>query len=114
MFLRHVIFYCCRRRQVDDAEEFRCLTSALNILGVTDEEQEGLWRLLSALLHLGNIRFVENDTKCDSHGQGLLLSCPLVEVEEIARMMGLPSDRLVSSMRKKVSSEVKYLRCEVR
>lgn len=94
---------------MDDAEEFRCLTTALNILGVTNEEQEGLWRLLSALLHLGNILFVENDAEGGSHGPGLLLYCPLVEVEEIARMMGLPSDRLVSTMRKKVSCGVECL-----
>ena len=99
--------------QVDDAEEFRSLTTALFTLGVTNTEQEGLWRLLSALLHLGNIRFIETEAPAggtgDSQGPGLRLESPLVEVEEVARMAGLPADRLVSSMRKKVRfTVVKY------
>ncbi|CAM9745824.1 unnamed protein product [Ascophyllum nodosum] len=93
--------------EVDDAEEFRSLTTALFTLGVTNTEQEGLWRLLSALLHLGNIRFIETEAPAggtgDSQGPGLRLESPLVEVEEVARMAGLPADRLVSSMRKKVA-----------
>lgn len=89
---------------MDDAEEFHCLISALSTLGVTDEEQGGLWRLLAALLHLGNIRFVDDEEGSGGGGAGgLRLESPLVELEEVAGMAGLPADRLVSSMRKKVA-----------
>ncbi|CAM9904042.1 unnamed protein product, partial [Ectocarpus sp. 13 AM-2016] len=96
---------------VDDAEEFHCLASALSTLGVTSEEQEGLWRLLAALLHLGNIIFWETDGDGgdggndggDEGGSGLRLESPLLALEDVARMAGLPADRLVSSMRKKVA-----------
>ncbi|CAN0056588.1 unnamed protein product, partial [Ectocarpus fasciculatus] len=92
---------------VDDAEEFHCLASALSTLGVTAEEQEGLWRLLAALLHLGNIIFWESDGDGDNDGgegaSGLRLESPLLALEEVASMTGLPADRLVSSMRKKVA-----------
>lgn len=90
---------------MDDAEEFHGLASALSTLGVSDEEQEGLWRLLSALLHLGNIRFLDDEGGHESAGHGpqlLRLESPLVEVEEVAKMAGLPADRLTSSLRKKV------------
>ncbi|CAN0314040.1 unnamed protein product, partial [Laminaria digitata] len=88
--------------EVDDAEEFHGLAAALSTLNVTGEEQEGLWRLLSALLHLGNIRFLDDDGGHAGHGPQLLrLESPLVEVEEVARMAGLPADRLTSSLRKK-------------
>lgn len=90
---------------MDDAEEFHGLASALSTLGVTGEEQKGLWRLLSALLHLGNIRFLDDEGGHESRGHGPQLLClesPLVEVEEVARMAGLPADRLTSSLRKKV------------
>lgn len=92
-------------QKVDDAEEFHCLTSALSTLGVTGEEQGGLWRLLAALLHLGNIRFVEEDEGSGGDGgNGVLrLESPLVELEEVASMAGLPANRLMSSMRKKVA-----------
>ena len=88
-------------RQVDDAEEFYGLASALSTLGVTGDEQDGLWRLLAALLHLGNIRFTDNDEQ--DGGPGLRLDSPLVPLEEVAAMAGLPADRLASSMRKKVA-----------
>ena len=91
--------------QVDDAEEFHGLAAALSTLNVTGEDQEGLWRLLSALLHLGNIRFLDDEGGHGSMGHGpqlLRLESPLVEVEEVARMAGLPADRLMSSLRKKV------------
>lgn len=88
--------------QVDDAEEFHGLAAALSTLNVTDEDQEGLWRLLSALLHLGNIRFSDGHESVGHGPQLLRLESPLVEVEEVAKMAGLPADRLKSSLRKKV------------
>lgn len=95
---------------MDDAEEFHCLASALSTLGVTEQEQEGLWRLLAALLHLGNIIFWESDDDSgdvdndDGNGaSGLRLESPLLGLEDVARLAGLPADRLVSSMRKKVA-----------
>lgn len=104
-FLFHFIFAFAFVK-VDDAEEFRALAAALTTLGVTDEEQEGLWRLLSALLHIGNIQFVEGEEdgarESGGGGGGLRLESPLVEVESVAKMAGLPATRLVSSMRKKV------------
>lgn len=90
---------------MDDVEEFHGLAAALSTLNVTGEQQEGLWRLLSALLHLGNIRFLDDEGGHESAGHGpqlLRLESPLVEVEEVARMTGLPADRLTSSLRKKV------------
>lgn len=89
---------------MDDAEEFHGLASALSTLGVTADEQEGLWRLLAALLHLGNIRFSDNDDYGAPEGApGLRLESPLVPLEEVAAMTGLPANRLASSMRKKVA-----------
>lgn len=87
---------------MDDAEEFHGLASALSTLGVTAGEQEGLWRLLAAMLHLGNIRFSDNDGQ-EGAAPGLRLDSPLVPLEEVAAMAGLPADRLASSMRKKVA-----------
>ncbi|CAN0367626.1 unnamed protein product, partial [Scytosiphon promiscuus] len=90
---------------VDDAEEFHGLASALSTLGVTGDEQEGLWRLLAVLLHLGNIRFLEEsgDYRGGGGGGGLRLESPLLSLEDVAGMAGLPADRLASTMRKKVA-----------
>ncbi|CAN0297892.1 unnamed protein product, partial [Hapterophycus canaliculatus] len=86
--------------------EFHGLASALSTLGVTTEEQEGLWRLLAALLHLGNIRFLEEGSDSRGGGEGgaaLQLDSPLLSLEDVAGMAGLPADRLASTMRKKVA-----------
>lgn len=90
------------------------MAAALSTLGVTAEEQEGLWRLLSALLHLGNIIFWDDDGHGEGDtGSGLRLESPLVSVEEVAQMAGLPAHRLVSSMRKKVGTRVTGVRLTI-
>lgn len=86
---------------MDDAEEFRGLAAALTILGVTQQEQEGLWRLLAALLHIGNIQFIDADGD-EARAAGPHLVSPLIDLEKIAKMTGLPASRLMTSMRKKV------------
>lgn len=40
---------------VDDAKEFLDTRKSLSTIGVTDETQSEIWKLLAALLHLGNV-----------------------------------------------------------
>ena len=40
---------------VDDAREFQELTKALNTIGIGNDVQSELWKILAALLHLGNV-----------------------------------------------------------
>jgi myosin-5 len=42
---------------VNDAEDFAKVKSALEVLGVTEEERDEYFSLISAILHLGNIKF---------------------------------------------------------
>ncbi|TGZ81077.1 putative class V myosin [Ascodesmis nigricans] len=41
---------------VNDAEEFRVTRESLSTIGVSEETQSDIWRLLAALLHLGNVQ----------------------------------------------------------
>ncbi|XP_061840189.1 unconventional myosin-XV [Nerophis lumbriciformis] len=47
----------CTIEEKDDAEDFRRLLNAMDILRFTPEEQKGIYRLLSSILHLGNVYF---------------------------------------------------------
>ena len=41
----------------DDAVEFANIRSAMKVLTYTDEEIQDLFRVLAAVLHLGNIKY---------------------------------------------------------
>ncbi|GJN15069.1 hypothetical protein PR202_gb01958 [Eleusine coracana subsp. coracana] len=42
-----------------DAEEYLATRSAMNTVGITEQEQEAIFRVVAAVLHLGNINFVK-------------------------------------------------------
>lgn len=43
--------------EVDDVKEFNATSAALSTLGFNAEEKKALWRVLAAILHMGNITF---------------------------------------------------------
>lgn len=62
----YVIFVCvcawvqggdCTIEGKDDGEDFRRLLKAMDILCFTPDELNGIYRLLSSVLHLGNVFF---------------------------------------------------------
>ncbi|KAG1903979.1 myosin 5 [Suillus fuscotomentosus] len=61
---------------VDDAEEFRATQQALSTVGISVEKQWAVFRLLSALLHLGNVKVTQtrNDSAIDDADPALLLA----------------------------------------
>lgn len=69
---------------VDDLAEFKETRKALSILGFNDDQQAELFRVFAAVLHLGNVSFVEIDSetsgisKTDSH---LAIFCKLMGLE---------------------------------
>ncbi|ODV64333.1 myosin family protein [Ascoidea rubescens DSM 1968] len=50
---------------VDDAEEFKITSDALNLIGINYKSQFEIWKILAGLLHIGNI--VINATRSDAH-----------------------------------------------
>ncbi|KAG1754199.1 myosin 5 [Suillus lakei] len=61
---------------VDDAEEFRATQQALSTVGISVEKQWAVFRLLSALLHLGNVKVTQTrtDSVIDDADPALLLA----------------------------------------
>lgn len=61
---------------VDDGEEFRSTQQALSTVGISVEKQWAVFRLLAALLHLGNVKIVQlrTDASIDDDDPALLLA----------------------------------------
>ncbi|KZO94356.1 putative nonmuscle myosin heavy chain b [Calocera viscosa TUFC12733] len=72
---------------VDDKEEWRQLKTALDIVGFTNSEQLDLFRIISAILHIGNLTMISTrsveQTAFTSESQPVL--------EKICHLLGLPS-----------------------
>lgn len=47
---------------MNDAADFKDTLAAMNVIGLSQNEQDNIFRMLSAILWLGNISFVENDS----------------------------------------------------
>ncbi|XP_052263225.1 myosin heavy chain, non-muscle-like isoform X5 [Dreissena polymorpha] len=69
---------------VDDAAEFRLTVEAMNIMGITPEEQSALLRVISSILLLGNMVF-QQDRKSD---QATLPDNTVAQ--KACHLMGLP------------------------
>ncbi|GAB2254307.1 hypothetical protein Droror1_Dr00022116 [Drosera rotundifolia] len=51
--------HCHRLDGIDDAEEYIATRRAMGIVGINPEEQDAIFRVVAAILHLGNIEFVK-------------------------------------------------------
>ncbi|KAM7264663.1 hypothetical protein ACFE04_002346 [Oxalis oulophora] len=50
---------CYQVANVDDAREYLETRNAMDIVGISQEEQEAIFRVVAAILHLGNIEFIK-------------------------------------------------------
>ena len=52
---------CYELAGVSNAEEYRRTRQAMTVVGIAEGEQDAVFRVVAAVLHLGNITFVEGD-----------------------------------------------------
>ncbi|KAF9680424.1 hypothetical protein SADUNF_Sadunf06G0119800 [Salix dunnii] len=52
---------CYELDGVNDAEEYLATRRAMDIVGISEEEQEAIFRVVAAILHLGNIEFAKGE-----------------------------------------------------
>ncbi|XP_040375912.1 myosin-17-like isoform X3 [Oryza brachyantha] len=50
---------CIRVDGINDAEEYLITRNAMDTVGITEHEQEAIFRVVAAVLHLGNINFAK-------------------------------------------------------
>ncbi|KAG6436833.1 hypothetical protein SASPL_101735 [Salvia splendens] len=58
---------CYELDGVDDSKEYLTTRRAMDIVGISDEEQDGIFRVVAAILHLGNIEFAKESDGDASH-----------------------------------------------
>jgi myosin V len=92
---------------VDDAEEFRTTQTALSTIGIGIEKQWAVFKLLSALLHLGNIKVTQmrNDSNIDDTDPALqqstlFLGVPLADFKKwtVKKQITTRSEKIVTSL----------------
>ena len=92
---------------VDDAEEFRATQAALSTVGVSVEKQWAVFRLLAALLHLGNIKIssMRNDSSIDDYDPSLVLATKLLGLSTVEfkkwttkKQINTRSEKIVSAL----------------
>ncbi|ORY80044.1 P-loop containing nucleoside triphosphate hydrolase protein [Protomyces lactucae-debilis] len=68
---------------VDDAEEFAATQASLTTIGVSEDDQTSIWRILAGLLHLGNVEITASrDTAVlSSTDESLVKVCSLLEID---------------------------------
>ncbi|KAG6658241.1 myosin-17-like [Carya illinoinensis] len=52
---------CYELAAIDDADEYLATRRAMDVVGISEEEQEAIFRVVAAILHLGNIEFAKGD-----------------------------------------------------
>ena len=74
---------------VDDREEFNATRRSLSTIGISSSRQNEIFRLLAALLHVGNVKIsaTRTDSSLSSSEPSLLLACKILGVDaaEFAR-----------------------------
>ena len=70
---------------VDDGKDFKDTRSSLTRLGVSETAQSSLWRMLAALLHIGNIKILpgRTDAQLSPEEPSLTKACDLLGINAV-------------------------------
>ncbi|PHZ15091.1 myosin 1 [Rhizopus microsporus ATCC 52813] len=75
---------------VDDKEEYNNLVNALDIMGLTEKEKLDLFRVVSAILHLGNISITNYSERADIKN--------FDTVERVCHLLGISAEEFKKSL----------------
>ncbi|KFH65798.1 hypothetical protein MVEG_07901 [Podila verticillata NRRL 6337] len=78
---------------VDDAEEWKLLLKSMDVMGFTQQEQQNLFRIIAAILHLGNIL-----VSSDRSDQAQLKDTSIAE--KVCHVLGIPLSDFVKGLLK--------------
>ncbi|XP_068177193.1 unconventional myosin-XV [Antennarius striatus] len=84
----------CTIEGKDDGEDFRRLLNAMDILCFTPEEQNGIYRLLSSILHLGNVFFQPHQAE----GEEVASVVSAREIRVVAELLQVSPEGLQKSV----------------
>ncbi|KAG0323583.1 hypothetical protein BGZ99_002716 [Dissophora globulifera] len=78
---------------VDDGEDYKLLLESMDVMGFTKQEQHNLFRIIAAILHLGNISVTQ-----DRSDQAQLKDTSLAE--KVCHVLGIPLSEFVKGLLK--------------
>nr|XP_033478894.1 unconventional myosin-XV [Epinephelus lanceolatus] len=93
----------CTIEGKDDGEDFRRLLNAMDILCFTPEEHNGIYRLLSSVLHLGNVYFQPHQAE----GQEVASVVSAQEIRVVAELLQVSPDGLQKAVTFKMTDTVR-------
>ena len=80
---------------ISDRDEWTSLIEAFSIMGFTDAEQESIFRVIAAILHLGNIVVAKESMRAD---QAALAPDARPHVEKACHLLGIPVDSFIQGL----------------
>ncbi|KDN41276.1 hypothetical protein RSAG8_07545, partial [Rhizoctonia solani AG-8 WAC10335] len=83
---------CLEVASIDDVKDFHDTLQAMNVVGLTAEEQNNIFRMIAAILWIGNIQFVDSED-----GSGSTMSDPGV-ADFIAYLLEVDAAALSKAM----------------
>uniref|UniRef100_A0A673CF94 Myosin-7-like n=1 Tax=Sphaeramia orbicularis TaxID=375764 RepID=A0A673CF94_9TELE len=87
---------------INDSEELMATDDAFDVLGFTQEEKNGIYKLTGAIMHYGNMKFKQKQREEQAEPDGT------EDVDKVAYLMGLNSADLIKGLchpRVKVGNE---------
>uniref|UniRef100_A0A8C5A612 Myosin-7 n=1 Tax=Gadus morhua TaxID=8049 RepID=A0A8C5A612_GADMO len=87
---------------IDDAEELVMTDDAFDVLGFTQEDKNGIYKMIGAIMHYGNMRFKQKQREEQAEPDGS------EDADKVAYLMGLNSADLIKGLchpRVKVGNE---------
>ncbi|XP_008933698.1 PREDICTED: unconventional myosin-XV-like, partial [Merops nubicus] len=87
----------------DDAEDFRRLLNTMEVLSFTTEEQNSIFRILSSVLHLGNVYFEKYETDC----QEVATVVSATEIRTVAELLQVSPEGLQKAITFKVTETLR-------
>lgn len=97
---------------VDDAKEFKLTAESLALIGIDDLKQAQIYKILAALLHIGNIEITatRNDAYLSSDEPNLVKACELLGIDAFAfakwcvkKQITTRSEKIVSNLNHKLA-----------
>ncbi|ODV98605.1 hypothetical protein PACTADRAFT_48326 [Pachysolen tannophilus NRRL Y-2460] len=86
---------CTSVNGIDDLKDFDATLNAMSIIGLSQEEQDQIFRILSAILWIGNVLFVENEDANSAIGdQGV--------INYIAYLLQVDAEQLAKSLTERI------------
>ncbi|BAO40767.1 myosin-2 [Kluyveromyces marxianus] len=91
---------------IDDAEEYRSTVDALTMVGIEKETQFQLFKILAALLHIGNIEIkkVRNDASLTSDEPNLQIAAELLGIDASEFSRWVTKKQIITRSEKIVSN----------